>query len=109
MGEPALAEQGVCEQHVLDVRAVDAHGDAHEHELGALYDGAVDAQQVRALQRLEPEKVILEVAVVYDGRVQNACVLLHHGVGLVRHESGGAGVAAPWPCVLVKSLHCLGE
>ena len=50
--EPALAEQVVRLHGQVDVRPVDAHGDAHEHVLRPLRHTPIHAQQVGALQGL---------------------------------------------------------
>ena len=70
VGKPALRHQVVGLDCALDVVLVDADGDAHEHVLRTLGDLAVELQQVRALERLEAEVVVVEVAVVDDGRIQ---------------------------------------
>merc|ERR1719271_1692916 len=62
---------------------------AYDHVLGPLRDRAVEAHEVAPLERLEPEVVVLEVAVVDDGRVDRVLVLLHRGVGLVGDERRG--------------------
>ena len=70
----------------VQVGAVDADGHPHQHVLGPLDDGPVDAQQVGPLQRLEAEVVVVEVAHVDDFRVQAVGVGCDRGRQLGRHE-----------------------
>ena len=65
-----LAHEVVRLDGGVDVLAVDAHGDAHDHVLGALGDLAVDLEKVRLLEGLEAEVVELKVAVVDDGGIE---------------------------------------
>ena len=60
MREPLLRHQVVRLHHRVDVRQVDAERDAHEHVLRPLDDRAVHLEEVRALERLEAEEVIVE-------------------------------------------------
>ena len=63
---------------------MDANGNAQKHLLGAFGNFAVGAQQVGALQGLEPEVVVVEIAVVDRRRIQQFAVGLddfHHVVG----------------------------
>ena len=55
MGEVAVRHEVVGLEDALDVVAVDAHRDAHDHVLRALSDTAVDAEEVGALERFEAE------------------------------------------------------
>jgi hypothetical protein len=88
---------GVCEEtlrhevvgldNAIDIVAVDANGDTHEHVRGSLCNASIDAEEVRSLKCLESEKVVVEIAVVDDGRVENirvsldnlVCLLADHG------------------------------
>mmetsp|Transcript_85769 Transcript_85769/g.191778 ORF Transcript_85769/g.191778 Transcript_85769/m.191778 type:complete len:753 (-) Transcript_85769:7-2265(-) len=69
-----------------DVAAVDAASDPHEHVLGPLDDCAVDAQEVRLLERLKTEVVEAEVAAVLHGRVQLGGVHVDELPDLVRDQ-----------------------
>ena len=60
----------------VDVLAVDADGDTHDHVLGALGNLAVDLEEVGFLQGLEAKVIVLEVAVMDDGGVE--AVLVGH-------------------------------
>mmetsp|Transcript_29694 Transcript_29694/g.97086 ORF Transcript_29694/g.97086 Transcript_29694/m.97086 type:complete len:755 (-) Transcript_29694:490-2754(-) len=94
-------------QRAREVVAVDAQRDAHDHVLRPLRDRTVEAHEVTPLERLEPEIVVLEVAVVDDGRVDRVLVLLHRGVSLVGNQRRGLlrlGVH-----VLVELLDDVGE
>jgi hypothetical protein len=71
-------------ERALHVVLVDADGHAHEHVLRPLGDLAVQAQQVRALERLEAEVLVVEVAVVHNRRVELVGVPHHHLVRALR-------------------------
>ena len=58
----------------LDI-LVDADGDAHQQVLGALDDLPVHAKQVRALQGLVPEVVVVKVTIVHDLGVEAGGIL----------------------------------
>ncbi|GIX65122.1 signal peptide containing protein [Babesia caballi] len=66
VGEVLLAHEVVRLDGAFNVAAVDACRHAHKHVLRALDDLVVNAQQVRALQRLQAEVVVLEVPRVID-------------------------------------------
>ena len=72
--------------HRVDVALVDAEGDAHQHLLRPLRDLAVHLLQVRLLERLEAEVVVLEVAVVDDRAVEPLGVLGDDVADLVGDE-----------------------
>jgi len=55
MGEVPFGHEVVSLEDALDVRAVDANGDTHDHVLWALGDAAVDAEKVRSFESLEAE------------------------------------------------------
>ena len=55
VGEVSLRHEVVGLDRLLDVVSVDSDGDSHDHVLGALGNVAVDSEQVRSLERLEPE------------------------------------------------------
>ena len=61
----------------LQVRAVHGHRQPHKHHLGTLINLAFDGQQVRPLQRLEPEIVNQIVAAVVAHGVQLLGVGIH--------------------------------
>ena len=74
--EPALRQEVVGLDRAREVAAVDADRHAHQHVLRPLDDAAVDAEQVGALEGLEAEVVVVEVAVVDDLGVELLGVLL---------------------------------
>ena len=105
--EVLLRHERVRLDRRVDVVLVDAERHAHQHVLRPLGDLAVHAQQVRLLERLEAEVVVLEVAVVHDRRVEAVAVLGDDLVHVVRHERRvlpGARVL-----VLVERVHHGGE
>ena len=90
---------------VVDVLAVDANGDAHEHVLRPLHHLPVDLEQVAPLERLEAEVLVGEVAVVDDGGVEAVGVLLDDLVVELGDHGGGLAVRRH----LVEVLHHLRE
>ena len=74
VGHPALGEHVVGVDGLLHI-LVDADGDAHEQVLGALHDLAVDAEEVRSLQSLVAEVIVVKVAVVHDLGIETVGVL----------------------------------
>lgn len=71
MDEPLLGHEVVGLDGLVNVSAMDADGNSHQHVLRSLDRAAVDLEQVGLLQGLEPEIVVAEVAVVDDGRVES--------------------------------------
>ena len=65
---------------------MDADGTAHEHVLGTFDDLALDLEEVGALQGLEPEEVVVEVAGVVKFGVDLVSVLLEDVVDLFGEE-----------------------
>ena len=96
MGKPALAHELVRVERVFDVVLVDADGHAHEHVLRALHNDIVEAQQVRALQGLEAEVVVVEVSVIDDLRVKAVSVLHNDFVDIISDQR----------CALICRLEC---
>ena len=82
MSEPHLRHQVVRLEGALEIEQVDTDGAAHQHVLGAFDDLAFDLEQVRALEGLEPEEVVVEVAGVVESGVDLVAVLLEHIVDL---------------------------
>ena len=66
MGKPAVTHQVVRVYRCVHVILVNAHCNAHQHMLGALYNFAVDFQQVASLQRLESEIIVIEIPIIDD-------------------------------------------
>ena len=87
VSHPTLREHVVGVDGALDI-LVDADGDAHQQVLGALDDLAVDAEQVRALQGLVPEVVVVEVTIVHDLGVEAGGILR---IGFASHVVGQQG------------------
>ena len=107
VGVPAFAEGVVGGDGALDVALVDAHGHTHEHVLRTLHHLAVQAQEVAALEGLEAEVVVVEVAIVDDGAVQHVGVLLDDLVYIIGEQRGRcAGLRID---VGVEVLHGLAE
>ena len=74
MCEPSVGQIVVRLDRCIEIAAVDAARYAHEHVLRSLDDVAVDAQQVRALERLESKVVVLEVAVIDNRTVESVTI-----------------------------------
>ena len=66
MGEPAVTHEIVGVYRRVHVILVNAYRNAHQHVLGALYNFAVDFQQVASLQRLESEIIVIEIPIIND-------------------------------------------
>ena len=107
VGEPALGHQVVGLDRTLDVILVDADGDAHQHLLRAFGHFAVELEQVGALERLESEVVVAEIAVVDDGGVQLFGVGLDDLHDVVGDEAGV--LSGHRVLVGVEVAHHLGE
>ena len=86
VGEPALRHELVRLDRRVEVALVDADRHAHQHLLRALGDLAVHPQQVRLLEGLEAEVVVLEVALVLERAVEALLVRHDDLVHLVRDE-----------------------
>lgn len=70
MREVLAGHQVISLHNLLDVIIVNANGDPHDHMLRSLCNFAIQAKEVRSLQSLEAEILIIEVTVVYDGGVE---------------------------------------
>ena len=88
----------VCLGNPNQVAAVHGHRQTHEHHLGTLVHLALDGQQVRTLQGLEPEIVNQVVAAVVAHGVQLLGVVIHVLHEIVVQQMLG-----------VQLLHGLGE
>ena len=86
VGEPALRHELVRLDRRVEVALVDADRHAHQHLLRPLGDLAVHPQQVRLLEGLEAEVVVLEVALVLERAVEALLVRHDDLVHLVRDE-----------------------
>ena len=51
----------------LDVVAVNADSDAHEHVSRPFSDLAIETKEIRAFEGLEAEELVVEIALVDDG------------------------------------------
>ena len=92
MDEVTLGHEIVCLDGTLDVVPVDADGDAHEHVLWALGNLAIDAEEVRALESLEAEVLVVEVTLIDDGGVKHVGIVAHDLVRLLRNHAGWLAV-----------------
>ena len=105
VGKPTLRHHVVGLDGALDVVLVDPDRDAHEHLLRAL--GHLPVEEVGALERLEPEVVVAEVAVVDDGGIELLGVGLDDLHDIVGHQCGV--LAGHRVLVGVEVAHHLGE
>merc|ERR1719265_1730183 len=92
--EESARHQVVCLNRCINIVCVDPTADTQQHVLRALHDLAMDSQEVRLLQRLETEVVVLEIPAVLDARVQPLCVLAHEIPYSLRNQRC-------WPILLV--------
>lgn len=70
MGKMFGGHKVVSFNDLLDVIAMDANGNAHDHVLWSFGDFAIDSQKIGSLHCLETEIVVVEVLVIDDGRVE---------------------------------------
>eukprot|EP00754_Rhynchopus_humris_P001505 Rhum_TRINITY_DN10876_c0_g1::Rhum_TRINITY_DN10876_c0_g1_i1::g.40448::m.40448 len=95
--EPALREQVVGLDDAVDIREVDAEGDAHQHVLRTLADHtlavALDLEQVRPLERLVAKVLVVEVTLVVDRSLDALDVGLGSLEGGLRHKRSLLAVA----------------
>lgn len=82
---------------------MNAHGNTHEHMLRTLGNLAIDLEHVRPLQRLESEKVVVEIAVIDDGRVQAVGMRLDDAMRLDGNH--GRGLSRLWVDVGEEVVH----
>ena len=91
MGEVFLRHEVVGLDNFFNIVVVDTNSNAHDHLLRSFGNLFVQTQQVGTFQGLETEILIIEVAVVDDGRVQLfsmlhdrlVCFLRNHGCWLI--------------------------
>ena len=87
--EPLLRHQVVSLEGRFKIVLVDANRAPHQHVLRSLSDFAINSQQVRLLERLEAEEIIVEVAREIKLGIDALIVLLHdliHSVGKKRRR-----------------------
>ena len=95
MCEVFARHQVVCLDGALNVVTVNANRHAHYHVLWALSDFAIEAEEVRSLEGLESEVLVVEVSVVDNGRVK---------LGLVLHDTFICGFADHGGCLVVSGV-----
>mmetsp|Transcript_39014 Transcript_39014/g.91260 ORF Transcript_39014/g.91260 Transcript_39014/m.91260 type:complete len:642 (+) Transcript_39014:465-2390(+) len=105
--EPLLGHELVRLDRSVEVAFMDTDRDAHQHVLWALGDLAVHAQQIRLLERLETEKVILKITVVHDGCIKPLLVVHNNRVDVIGDERSLLAVARV--DVLVQLIHDSGK
>ena len=93
--------------NLFDIRLVNSDGDAHEQVLRTLNNLAVDAKQVRTLERLESKVIVIEISVVDDFGIETFGVSDDHLVDVVGEQRGPLSVALV--DVIVHHLHRLTE
>ena len=71
--------QIVCLDRALNVVTVDSDRHTHDHVLWTFCDLAIEAEEVRSLEGLESEVLVVEVSVVDNGRVELG-LMLHDAV-----------------------------
>lgn len=86
MREVLLGHQIVRFDGCIDVLSMDANSGSHQHVLWTLDDFSVYFQQIRSLECLEAKVVVVEVAIVDNGRIQLICVLHDDFVDLVANH-----------------------
>ena len=75
MSEPLLREEMICLSGRLDVVLVDTDSNAREHVLRACNNTAVDAEEVGALESLDPKVIVIKVTIIDNLRVQTLSVV----------------------------------
>jgi hypothetical protein len=83
VGEVSLRHEVVSLEDLVNVGTVNTDGDTHDHVLWSLDNLAVNAEQVRPLERLETKVVVSEISVVDDGRVESVPVVHDNLVDVV--------------------------
>ena len=102
VGEVAFRHQVVRLDNTVDIAAVDANSNTHDHLLWALGHATIDAEEIRAFKRLEAKTrttvnnrnnckrrntlVVVEITVVDDGRVEGFGVVTYDLVGFLRNH-----------------------
>ena len=86
MGEPTLRHQVVGLQCAIDVGSMDPDGGAHEHVLWPLCDLTIRLEEIAPFQRLEPEVVVVQIALVDDCIVESLSIRLDHCEDILRDQ-----------------------
>jgi hypothetical protein len=91
MSEPEVTHHIVGFEGGLEIVEVNADTDSHQHMLRSLYNLFSIFHQIRALERLEPEIVVVEVPREIEVLLDLLSVFLDHSVHVVgQHGSGAA-------------------
>jgi hypothetical protein len=75
MSEPTLREQMVGFNGRFDIVFVDTDSDTHKHVLRALYNTAIDAEEVGTLEGFETKVIVIKITIVDNFRVQTFLVV----------------------------------
>lgn len=86
MCEVLLRHQVIGLDGLLDILAMDSHGNSHQQMLRTLRNLPINAEEVRPLQSLEAEEVVVEVTVVHNGRVELVRMFHYNLVYFLRHH-----------------------
>jgi hypothetical protein len=86
---------------------MDPDRNTHQHVLRAFRNGAINLQEIRPLQSLEPKVVVAKVTVIDDGRVQH--VLVSHDTIVRLFTDHWRGLARLWVDVGVQISRDLGK
>jgi hypothetical protein len=102
VSEPTLREEMVGFNGRFDIVFVDTNSDTHKHVLRALYNTAVDTEEVGAFEGLETEIIVIKITIVDDFRVETFRVI-HDNLENVLSDQG-SGVLGLGVDVVVHDL-----
>ena len=103
----------------FNIIAVYSNSHTHDQVLWSFCDFTVEAEKVRAFQRLEAKVLIVEISIIYDGRVKLVCMFHDTLIGSLGNHRRWSVVARVdvvvevrddrrelLLCLLVEVRHC---
>lgn len=86
VNKPLLRHEIISLDSAINISAMNTNSDSHQHMLRSLDSSSINLEQIGLLERLEPEIVVVEVAIVDNRRVDSVRVGLNHVAEFLGHE-----------------------
>lgn len=87
VGKVTLRHEVIGLDSTINVTSMNTDRDAHEHVLWSLSDPIVNSEQIRAFKSLEAEVLVMKIAIVDDGGVEDRSVVPDNLISLIRDHA----------------------